>query len=82
MYRPLGWRNPNKILIINPVPKGSDPTAFTAYEEGADAMLEALGKLPEACMLTKALILKGLHSGKTYRAILIPDETEESVEKQ
>ena len=41
-WRPSGWVNPNKILTINPVPEGSDPTAFTAYEEGADAMLKAI----------------------------------------
>jgi len=43
-WRPSGWVNPNKVSVINPVPEGSDPTAFTAYEEGADAMLKAIAE--------------------------------------
>ena len=37
--RPFNWKNPNNILIIEPVSKGSDPTAYTAFENGADALL-------------------------------------------
>ena len=47
-WRPDGWINPNNVSVINPVPEGSDPTAFTAYEAGADAMLEGLKKAPRA----------------------------------
>jgi len=41
-FRPKGFVNPYKISVVNPIPAGSEPTAFSAFEAGADAMLEAL----------------------------------------
>ena len=41
-WRPGEWGNPYNILIINPIPENADSTAFTAFEAGADALLEAL----------------------------------------
>ncbi len=42
-WRPAGWTNPNRLQIIG-TSQGGDPTPFSAFEEGADAMLEALKK--------------------------------------
>lgn len=42
-WRPKGWNNPNRIVFVQGSENG-DPTAFSAYEAGADAILEALGK--------------------------------------
>ncbi len=43
-WRPKGWRNPYRIEIVNSS-LGGDSTAFSAYEAGADAILEELRKL-------------------------------------
>ncbi len=43
MFRPKGWRNPYRLEIVNSS-VGGNPTAFSAFEAGADAMLEVLYK--------------------------------------
>jgi len=42
-WRPENWKNPNRLEIVMSA-QGGDPSAFSAYETGADAMLEALAK--------------------------------------
>ena len=40
-WRPENWKNPNSPIIVVSS-DGGDPSAFSAYEAGADAMLNAL----------------------------------------
>ena len=85
-YRPDGWVNPNKILIINPVPEGSDPTAYTAFEEGADAMYQPAydkGKADGKKELLESLRAEGRDVHETYphstengTIVFIPDVEE------
>ena len=56
MYRPKGWENPYtyKDLVARPKSDVIDTTnlpEMTAFEAGADAMLEVLSKLPCAALL-------------------------------
>jgi hypothetical protein len=83
MWRPKDWNNPISKNTISAKLMGSIPpkilTLHDAYEAGADAMLEALSKIPEKGILfpdyTKGLYFIG-ETGNTYHVIFIPDEIE------
>jgi hypothetical protein len=75
-WRPEGWDEIVERLtadILDIEGHDGDPRLV---EAGADAMLEALSKLPETGTWLNGFRLEG-QSGKRYIAVFIPDDKEE-----
>ena len=60
MWRPKDWGNPNRIEIVNSS-EGGEPTAYSAYEVGADAMLQGV-----IAFLKDVCYENGLYTGLSY----------------
>lgn len=72
-WRPRGLRNPYNIQIIEPVPKGADPTAFTAWEACAEAIIKDLLNSPDCFYTNSAQIADFCKKHKGW-LVFIPDE--------